>query len=92
MGGATGLKLAELKVEINAIQARGNLDANALDVTHDSRQCGPGSVFVAILGEKIDAHRFIPKALDLGAVAVISERSFESVNSDSQRRRRPGSR
>jgi UDP-N-acetylmuramoyl-L-alanyl-D-glutamate--2,6-diaminopimelate ligase len=82
MGSAPGLKLAELIVEINAIQARGNLDADALDVTHDSRQCGPGSVFVAILGEKVDAHRFIPNALDLGAVAVISEQSFESVNNE----------
>ena len=76
------MKLAELKVEINAIKARGNLDAVALDVTHDSRQCAPGSVFVAILGEKVDAHRFIPKALDLGAIAVISEQSFESGNSE----------
>jgi UDP-N-acetylmuramyl-tripeptide synthetase len=82
MDSATGLKLAELIVEIDAIQARGNLDADALDVTHDSRQCGPGSVFAAILGEKVDAYRFIPNALDLGAVAVISEQSFESVNDE----------
>ena len=80
MGDATGLKLAELKVEINAIQARGNLEAVALDVTHDSRQCAPGTAFVAIHGEKVDAHRFIPNALDLGAIAVVSEQSFESVN------------
>ena len=86
MGSAPGLKLAELIVEINAIQARGNLEANALDVTHDSRQCGPGSVFAAIRGEKVDGHRFIPTALDLGAVAVISEQGFESLNSESAAR------
>lgn len=51
----------------------GNLDADALDVTHDSRACPPGSVFVAIRGEKTDAHRFIPQAIERGAVAVISE-------------------
>ena len=73
------MKLAELRVEINAIQARGNLEADALDVTHDSRQCGPGTVFVAILGEKVDAHRFIPNALDLGAVAVILHRRRFSI-------------
>ena len=82
MGSAPGLKLAELIVEINAIQARGNLEADALDVTHDSRQCGPGSIFVAIRGEKVDGHRFIPPALDLGAIAVISEHSFASLSND----------
>jgi UDP-N-acetylmuramoyl-L-alanyl-D-glutamate--2,6-diaminopimelate ligase len=77
-----GLSLAELGMVISAIEARGHLDAEAREVTHDSRQCVPGSVFVAIRGEKIDAHRFIPEALDHGAVAVISEQSFQSLDSD----------
>ena len=67
------MKLAVLAQEINAVAAIGRLDIEALDVTHDSRACAPGSIFVAIHGEKIDAHQFIPQAIERGAVAVISE-------------------
>ena len=67
------MKLLALAKEINAIAVTGQLDIEALDVTHDSRACEPGSVFVAIRGEKIDAHRFIPQAVERGAAAVISE-------------------
>ena len=65
--------------------ATGRLDREARDVTHDSRACAPGTIFVAIRGEKTDAHRFIPQAVERGAVAVISERSFNddhAPNSD----------
>jgi UDP-N-acetylmuramoyl-L-alanyl-D-glutamate--2,6-diaminopimelate ligase len=74
------LKLAELAKEIGAIAATGQLDVEAFDVTHDSRACEPGSVFVAIRGEKIDAHRFIPQAVERGAIAVISELARGSEN------------
>ncbi len=40
----------------------------------DSRQLQPGSVFVALRGERFDGHDFIPQALSKGAVAVISQR------------------
>src|SRR5467141_1636613 len=43
------------------------------DVTHDSRQAGPGSLFVAIRGELFDAHKFVPQVIEQGAVGVISE-------------------
>ncbi|HXG68057.1 MAG TPA: UDP-N-acetylmuramoyl-L-alanyl-D-glutamate--2,6-diaminopimelate ligase [Blastocatellia bacterium] len=66
------MRLEELAKEINAIAA-GRLDADARDVTHDSRACAPGSVFVAIRGYATDAHRFIPQAVERGAIAVISE-------------------
>ena len=67
------MKLSELAKEIEAIASSGQLDAVATDVTHDSRECEPGSVFVAIRGGKADAHRFIPQAIERGAIAVISE-------------------
>lgn len=39
----------------------------------DSRRVTPGSVFVAIRGEKSDGHSFIPKAVELGAAAIVCE-------------------
>ena len=67
------MKLLDLTTEIDAIGSTGRLDAEAIDVTHDSRACAPGSVFVAIRGAKLDAHRYIAQAVDRGAICVISE-------------------
>lgn len=67
------MTLAELAKEIDSIASTGQLDVDARDVTHDSRACEPGSVFAAIRGEKTDAHKFIPQAIERGAIAVISE-------------------
>jgi UDP-N-acetylmuramoyl-L-alanyl-D-glutamate--2,6-diaminopimelate ligase len=43
------------------------------DVTHDSRQAGEGSLFVAVRGELFDAHKFVPQVMQQGAAGVISE-------------------
>lgn len=69
------LKLADLAKELNALKATGLLDAEALEVTHDSRACKEGSVFVAIRGERFDAHQFIPQVIEQGAVAIVSEQA-----------------
>jgi UDP-N-acetylmuramyl-tripeptide synthetase len=44
------------------------------DVTHDSRQAHAGSLFVAIRGERFDAHEFVSQVIGQGAVGVVSER------------------
>ncbi|HZT60012.1 MAG TPA: UDP-N-acetylmuramoyl-L-alanyl-D-glutamate--2,6-diaminopimelate ligase [Pyrinomonadaceae bacterium] len=45
-----------------------------IDVTHDSRQARAGWLFVAIRGEKLDAHLFVADVLAQGAAGVVSER------------------
>ncbi|MCI0486560.1 MAG: UDP-N-acetylmuramoyl-L-alanyl-D-glutamate--2,6-diaminopimelate ligase [Blastocatellia bacterium] len=72
------MNIAELAKEIAAVAVTGETAGEAIDVTHDSRACLPGTVFVAICGEKVDAHCFIPDAISQGAVAVISERKFST--------------
>lgn len=52
----------------------GEGSAVVIDVTHDSRQAAPGVVFVAVRGLNFDANRFVPQAVERGAVGVISER------------------
>lgn len=50
------------------------------DVTHDSRQVGPGTLFVAIEGGSHDGHQFVPSAIEAGAVAVcVTEKQEVSV-------------
>jgi UDP-N-acetylmuramoyl-tripeptide--D-alanyl-D-alanine ligase len=49
------------------------------DVQIDSRECGPGSLFVAIKGENLDGHNFISDATNRGAVAVIAEHDIKGA-------------
>lgn len=44
------------------------------DLTADSRQAGPGSLFVALPGERVDGHDFVAQAAADGAVAAITDR------------------
>ena len=59
----------------NALNAKfsGNSETIVTDVTHDSRQAGAGSLFVAVRGLTMDGHRFIEDVMRRGAVGIISE-------------------
>ena len=54
----------------------GSADAAALvsAVTTDSRAAGPGTLFVAIAGERVDGHDYALPAVGAGAVAVLASR------------------
>ena len=51
----------------------GDENREVLDVTHDSRQAREGTLFAAVRGEHLDAHRFIEQVMNEGAVGVISQ-------------------
>lgn len=53
---------------------RGDPGIEIRGLTADSRQVEPGGLFVAYVGENVDAHRFIPQAVERGAAAVVGER------------------
>jgi UDP-N-acetylmuramoyl-tripeptide--D-alanyl-D-alanine ligase len=52
-------------------------DFEASGVEMDSRDVKPGDVFVALKGEAMDGHRFIPQAFEKGAVAAIVDRPVD---------------
>nr|WP_255524086.1 UDP-N-acetylmuramoyl-tripeptide--D-alanyl-D-alanine ligase [Terrabacter sp. MAHUQ-38] len=58
-----------------------NPDAVVVDgtVTTDSRECGPGSLYVARVGETADGHDFVAGAVAAGAVAALTSRVVEGV-------------
>jgi UDP-N-acetylmuramoyl-tripeptide--D-alanyl-D-alanine ligase len=43
-------------------------------VEYDSRRVGPGALFVAIVGERVDGHDFADAVLDAGAVGILGTR------------------
>ena len=60
-----------------AAAVRGTLrgpDAVVSTVGIDSRAVGPGSLFVAISGERVDGHDFVADAFERGAVAAVVHR------------------
>lgn len=48
------------------------------DAVVDSRQAIPGSLFVALPGEKVDGHDFVQSAFDRGACVALVERDIPS--------------
>ena len=65
--------LSKLLKYINPITIIGDAEAEITGVNIDSRKVEKGHLFVAIKGTQTDGHRFIPKALELGAIAVLCE-------------------
>lgn len=49
----------------------------ASGVEMDSRDVRPGDVFIALKGEAMDGHKFIPAAFAKGAVAAITDRPVD---------------
>jgi UDP-N-acetylmuramoyl-L-alanyl-D-glutamate--2,6-diaminopimelate ligase len=67
------MKLTELLKNVIPQTIIGNEAVDITGVNIDSRKIEKGHLFVAIKGTQTDGHRFISKALELGAVAVLCE-------------------
>jgi murE/murF fusion protein len=58
----------------NAARLHGDPDTPVHGVQTDSRTLTPGALFVALRGERFDAHDFLPQAAAAGAAALLGER------------------
>jgi UDP-N-acetylmuramoyl-L-alanyl-D-glutamate--2,6-diaminopimelate ligase len=54
-------------------------DISITGISIDSRAVKPGHLFVAMKGENVDAHEYIPEAIKNGAVAVVGDRDIGQV-------------
>jgi UDP-N-acetylmuramoyl-L-alanyl-D-glutamate--2,6-diaminopimelate ligase len=64
-------------MRLSSIVKRGlPLDPEITGVTADSRKVGPGTLFAALPGTKVDGASFAAAAVQAGAAAVISERDL----------------
>ena len=67
------MKLSELLKSVSILQIAGPAETEITGVNIDSRKIEKGHLFVAIKGTQTDGHKFIAKAIELGATAILCE-------------------
>lgn len=65
--------LNELLSTVKPLAVVGQTDIDITGVNIDSRRIKEGHLFVAQQGTQVDGHKFIPKAIELGARAILCE-------------------
>ncbi len=67
------MKLSELLKSIKTTHVTGNDEVEITDINIDSRRIEKGHLFIAIKGTVTDGHKYIAKAIELGAAAILCE-------------------
>ena len=75
------MRLSELLKNVETLNIVGDVEVDITGVNIDSRRIEKGHLFVAIPGTVTDGHKFIPKAIELGASAVLCEKMPEEQTS-----------
>lgn len=65
--------LKDLLYKVSLLSTSGDMNREIANITFDSRTVGEGSMFVAVRGTQTDGHRFIPGAIDDGAIVIVCE-------------------
>jgi UDP-N-acetylmuramoyl-L-alanyl-D-glutamate--2,6-diaminopimelate ligase len=73
------MKLKELLKNISPLRIVGDTEVDINGVNIDSRRIASGHLFVAIAGTQTDGHKYIPKAIELGAKAILCEQFPETL-------------
>jgi len=74
------VKLSELLKNIKPVSVIGNTDIDIADVNIDSRRIAKDHLFLAIKGTQTDGHKYIGKAIELGATAIVCEDMPETLS------------
>lgn len=71
--------LKDILYKVKLKQIIGDTDVMISNVQFDSREVGPGDVFVAVNGYSSDGHDFIDQAIKKGAIAILAEKEPENI-------------
>lgn len=74
------MKLSKLLEGVQYIQIYNNKECEITGIGYNSQKIEQGNLFVAITGFSTDGHKYIPSAVENGAVAVICEKHIPDVN------------
>jgi len=69
----SGMKWRDLAEEVSAVGVGACSDQLVKGIEYDSRKVRPGAVFVAMQGGTTDGNRYVDKALQSGALGVITD-------------------
>ena len=72
------MKLKELLAPLDVRELHADPELDITGISYDSRTTQPGELFVAVTGFAADGHKFIPKAVERGAAAILCERAPEA--------------
>ena len=73
------MKLSELLKNVKPIAVHSDIDIDIKGVNIDSRKIENGHLFIAMKGTQVDGHKFINKAIALGATAILLEDMPETL-------------
>lgn len=67
------MKLNKLIIGSGVIKTINDIERSVSLICTDSRNCKPGSLFIAVKGAEIDGHNFIDAAIENGACVIVCE-------------------
>ena len=72
--------LFELVAQLPGLVTTSGIDVPIWGIALDSRKVKPGDIFVALEGLSLDGHKFVPKAIEAGAAAIVGSAEFENLS------------
>ncbi|MGB0255638.1 MAG: UDP-N-acetylmuramoyl-L-alanyl-D-glutamate--2,6-diaminopimelate ligase [Flavobacteriaceae bacterium] len=72
------IALQDLLYRVSLESVSGDLQLQIASLAFDSRKVTPQTLFVALKGESVDGHDYIPSAIERGAIAILCEKLPES--------------
>ena len=70
--------LQALEGYVQILERHGDLNIDVKGITDDSRAVSGGNLFVAVKGERVDGHQFIPMAVTKGAGGVVAQQPLNT--------------
>ncbi len=67
--------ISPIQGRLGVLERSGNQQVTITGLTDDSRKVEPGSLFVAVPGERVDGHDFVDRVLAAGAAALVVGRA-----------------
>ncbi|CAE6697926.1 UDP-N-acetylmuramoyl-L-alanyl-D-glutamate--2,6-diaminopimelate ligase [Nitrospira defluvii] len=70
--------ISPIQGRLGVLERIGNQQVTITGLTDDSRKVEPGSLFVAVPGERVDGHDFVDRVLAAGAAALVVGRAVSA--------------
>ena len=71
--------LKDILYKVRIVEVVGSTDIAVRSIHSDSRAVGGESLFIAIKGIQVDAHKYIAQTIESGVIAIICEELPENI-------------